>query len=111
MGKRRMGKPGQKDELRLDARPSGEGVVRGILDQRGQVYGPFIHNAITAQALKSIVRQAPQWASLEDDQAEAIDVICSKIARIVSSSHAHIDNWDDIAGYSCLVADKLRGCK
>ena len=111
MGKRRMGKPGQKDELRLDARPSGEAVVKGILDNRGKIYGRFMHNAVTAQNLKEAARSSPKWCDLAPDQAEAIDIILSKIARIVSSSHNHIDNWDDIAGYAILVANELRGCQ
>ena len=105
-----MGKPRQEAELRLDARPGGE-IVGGILEERGQTYGPFIHNAVVAQQLKDIAHRAPQWDCLDPDMKEGIDVICSKIARITTSSHGHIDNWDDIAGYAILVAQRLRGCE
>jgi hypothetical protein len=42
-------------------------------------------------------------------QAEALDMIFSKIARIVIGDPNHTDSWIDIAGYAKLVADRLEG--
>jgi hypothetical protein len=36
-------------------------------------------------------------------------MIATKMSRIVNGNPDKIDNWDDIAGYAKLVADKLRG--
>ena len=46
---------------------------------------------------------------LDDDQIEALDMIASKIARVVNGNPNHIDSWIDIAGYATLVADRLQG--
>ena len=39
----------------------------------------------------------------------ALDLICNKIARIVSGDSTYHDSWIDIAGYAKLVADRLQG--
>jgi hypothetical protein len=44
-----------------------------------------------------------------DEQWEALEMIASKMSRIVNGNPDKIDNWDDIAGYAKLVADQLRG--
>ena len=106
-----MGKSRTPAKLRLDARPGGKDIVRDILEERGNTYGPFIHNATTAQELKAVVRRAPNWDELTPDMKEALDLILSKVARAVTSSCSHMDNWDDIAGYAMLVADRLRGAR
>jgi hypothetical protein len=41
------------------------------------------------------------------DQAEALDMICHKIGRIVNGDPDYADSWIDIAGYAKLVADRL----
>jgi hypothetical protein len=43
------------------------------------------------------------------DHQEALDMIASKIARIVIGDYDHVDSWVDIAGYATLVADRLQG--
>lgn len=78
-----------------------------ILEERGKTYGPFIDNAKVAQNLKDVV-EGDKTCILYPDMREAIDVICSKIARIVTGDPTYIDNWDDIAGYATLVANRLR---
>lgn len=64
-----------------------------------------------AQLLKDVAHSAPMWEQLDPDMKEGVDIICSKIARITTSSCRHIDNWDDIAGYAILIANRLRGCE
>jgi len=44
-----------------------------------------------------------------EDQWEALEMIATKLSRIVNGNPNKIDNWDDIAGYATLVADRLRG--
>lgn len=79
-----------------------------ILEERGKTYGPFIDNARAAQALKTTVRKYTTSGMLDPDMEEAIDMACSKISRIICGDPAHIDNWDDIAGFATLVANRLR---
>ena len=80
-----------------------------ILTERGKEYGAFQDLAKLSQILKAIARQHPGWQNLDDDMQEALDIIATKTARVLNGNPAHIDSWDDIAGYARLVADRLRG--
>ena len=40
-------------------------------------------------------------------QAESLDMICNKIARIVCGDSNYIDSWHDISGYATLVVQQL----
>jgi hypothetical protein len=85
--------------------------VDTILDERATTYGSFIDVAQIAQEMKDVIRGAldEQNASLQADHQEALDMITSKIARIVNGDANHTDSWIDIAGYATLVADRLQG--
>lgn len=86
-------------------------TVDTILDSRAKDYGAFADNARLAQALKrTMADHADEMGSLfADEQWEALEMIATKMSRIVNGNPDKIDNWDDIAGYAKLVADKLRG--
>ena len=81
--------------------------VEDILDERAATYGAFIDLAAVACSLRAVIRD--RRADLFPDQDEALNMICSKIARIVNGDPNHLDNWRDIAGYATLVADRLEG--
>jgi hypothetical protein len=38
-----------------------------------------------------------------------LDMIFTKVGRILNGDSNHIDSWIDIAGYATLVADRLQG--
>jgi len=82
-----------------------------IIDERATQYGRFIDNATVAQNLKNALAMALiDKDPLPADMAEALEMICSKMSRIVSGSpKAWPDNWRDIAGYATLVHDRLQG--
>lgn len=90
-------------------------VVTEITKQRGSVYGPFLHNALVAQAIKAAIRGIPDpdnegmsWENLPLDVRESLDLIALKMSRIVTGSAEYLDNWDDIGGYAKIVADRIR---
>ena len=85
--------------------------VDTILNTRAATYGSFEDVAGCAQELKALIHTALTDNSkvLDADQVEALDMISSKIARIVNGDANHIDSWIDIAGYATLVADRLQG--
>jgi hypothetical protein len=82
--------------------------VDAILNTRATTYGSFKDVAGVAQEMKNAIRMCNN-SELEDDQIEALDMIASKIARIVNGDPNHTDSWVDIAGYAQLVADRLQG--
>ncbi|NCA25244.1 MAG: hypothetical protein EBS91_11775 [Betaproteobacteria bacterium] len=81
------------------------------LSERGGRYGIFMHHAEVTQTLKTVIRQQLQARDkvLQDDQVEALEMICHKIGRIVNGDPDYADSWVDIAGYAKLVADRLNG--
>ena len=85
--------------------------VDAILNARGSNYGSFEGVAGFAQVMKNLIRdtQDGRGAYLPADQCEALDMIASKIARIVNGNADYVDSWIDIAGYATLVADRLQG--
>lgn len=85
--------------------------IEQTLAERGARYGKFIGHAEVAQTLKAAIRvhQTKREQILEDDQQEALDMICHKIARIINGDPNYADSWVDIAGYAKLVADRLQG--
>jgi hypothetical protein len=85
--------------------------VDDILDERAATYGSFEDVANVAQEFKNIAYDSlkARQKTIYADQAEALDMIFSKIARIVNGDANHIDSWIDIAGYATLVADRLKG--
>lgn len=98
-------KPGEYIEMNVDTN------VDAILNERASTYGRFIDVAMFAQAMKGLIRDTldEQEAELPSDHQEALDMIASKIARIVNGNAYHVDSWVDIAGYAQLVADRLQG--
>jgi hypothetical protein len=85
--------------------------VDAILNQRATTYGAFKYVAEIAQEIKDIVRVADTNRDelLAFDQREALDMIASKIGRILGGDSNYVDSWIDIAGYATLVADRLQG--
>lgn len=79
-----------------------------VLHERGREYGDYLTMAEFAQDLKDRIRSAPGADRLEPYQLESLDMICTKIARVLCGNPHHEDSWTDIAGYAKLVADNLR---
>ena len=83
--------------------------VDTVLDERGAFYGTFSGTARVAQQLKHCLRQGDSHHRLSADQKESLDLIATKLARIVNGNPEYADSWIDIAGYAKLVADRLEG--
>jgi N-methylhydantoinase B/oxoprolinase/acetone carboxylase alpha subunit len=86
--------------------------VDAILNERASTYGAFKDVAKLSQQLKNVIRLTDmnrRGGTLPLDHQEALDMIASKIARIVIGDYDHVDSWVDIAGYATLVADRLQG--
>lgn len=80
--------------------------IKEVLKERGKRYGEFIDHARISQDLKTHLIVG-NWASLQDDQRECLEMIAHKIARILNGDPNYEDSWRDIAGYATLVADRL----
>jgi hypothetical protein len=85
--------------------------VNTLLQERALQYGTFASLAKTAQEFKSVLYRelGSRNKRLADDQAEALDMILTKIARIINGNADIADHYFDIAGYATLVAERLQG--
>lgn len=113
-------KPTPKPEPEVEAKAGEYIVVEGakspqeidaILNARGSSYGSFHGLSQVTQRLKGVAHQfaAQNNKAFAADQAEALDMIFTKIGRILNGDPNHLDSWTDIAGYATLVADRLQG--
>lgn len=73
-----------------------------LLAERGKTNGNYADLAAVAQALKSVIVGAPGYERLNVVQRESLDLIATKIARILAGDPNFADHWDDIAGYARL---------
>jgi hypothetical protein len=85
--------------------------VDTVLDKRGTNYGTFLGLSQVTQRLKTVAHNfaGQNNKTFDADQAEALDMIFTKIGRILNGDANHTDSWIDIAGYATLVADRLQG--
>jgi hypothetical protein len=54
------------------------------------------------------MHRSSKWKYLSPMQREALDMTAHKIGRILAGDPDHKDHWDDIAGYTTLVARELK---
>jgi hypothetical protein len=85
--------------------------VDKILNERASNYGSFLGLSQVTQRLKAVAHQfaGQNNKTFAPDQAEALDLIFTKVGRILNGDPNHTDSWIDIAGYATLVADRLQG--
>ena len=76
---------------------------------RGQRYGKFEDQACIAQWFKNFMRDTAGWQRMDYDQREALEMIQTKLSRLLNGDPDYHDTWHDIAGYAKLVADRLEG--
>lgn len=77
---------------------------------RDERYGGFENVSSVSQGLKDIVflRTTHEWSHA---QAEAMEMILHKVARLVCGGPDHVDSWVDIAGYANLGARSTKAGK
>ena len=81
-------------------------TIEETLDAREKTHGDFEKVSMVAQEIKGIVSEnATHTVSVE--KREAIDMIATKIARIVCGNPNDPDHWLDIEGYARLVRERI----
>lgn len=76
--------------------------IEYILTEREKTHGIFHEQTAMSQSIKDVVKSGKNWGKLTDQQKEALEMICLKMARILSGNPNYRDHWDDIAGYAKL---------
>ncbi|MBV1702611.1 MAG: hypothetical protein KGQ46_12400 [Hyphomicrobiales bacterium] len=71
-----------------------------LIAARGETHGNFDRAASCAQRMKFLISNYGD--DLSCAQKEALQMIATKMARILVGDASHADHWDDIAGYAML---------
>ena len=82
-------------------------ITDQILSEREQTHGAFREVAGYSQAIKNVMRTSRNWNRLDVAQAQALEVIADKVARILCGDPSYHDHWQDGAGYFELVVRDL----
>jgi len=82
-------------------------TIDATLAERGTRYGAFTGHAKITQDLKRAMVASVKWATLKDDQKEALEMVAHKIGRILNGDPDYQDSWTDIIGYTRLVEARL----
>lgn len=81
--------------------------IGNLLGERQKSHGTYSEVSAICQAIKRTMRMSSGWDHLTNEQAEALEMISMKIARILSGNPNFSDHWEDIEGYSRLVSNEL----
>lgn len=81
-----------------------------LLDERAKTHGAFYNVASMAQELKDAMRRGRNWKVLDDTERETLEMIASKIGRILAGNPHEPDHWRDVAGYATLIERALTAC-
>ena len=83
-----------------------------ILAERGERYSKngYGEVALVAQNIKAAMKDSTNWAKLPADQRESLEMVATKISRILNGDPTYIDSWADCIGYLQLVVDRLERC-
>ncbi len=68
-------------------------------------HGSYSDNARIAQNLKAMLHGEDAWAGLEPWQQESLDMICSRMGRILAGNPAHPKHWFGIINFANLGLD------
>jgi len=81
--------------------------INDTLNERGAKYGSFIDQGRIEQNIKTAFADSPNWATLKPDAKSALEMIATKISRILKGDPDYNDSWHDIIGYAKLVEDRI----
>ena len=80
-------------------------TAKEIINERQATHGSYDENARIAQATKDLWRSGRNWSALTPRQRESLELIATKVGRILAGDPDCPDHWKDIAGYFTLGAE------
>jgi hypothetical protein len=70
-----------------------------VLVDRGEEYGDYQAMCSVIQAIKIPMVRSKNWTKLRDTQRETLELVATKIGRILTGNPNNRDSWTDIEGY------------
>lgn len=80
--------------------------INATVAERSSKYGPYKEQARIEQDIKRAMHQG-NWDTLADDQKSCLEMMATKVSRILCGDPDYRDNWHDGQGYFKLVDDRL----
>lgn len=81
--------------------------IQKTLASREGSHGSYKARSVIEQNIKRAMQDSPNWRSLPDDIRSSLEMIATKISRILMGDPEFHDSWHDIIGYAKLVEDRL----
>ena len=81
--------------------------IEDLLKDRGSRYGDFGVQAQTARAIKGTFESASNWSYLPPYMQEGLDLVATKLSRMLCGDYMYLDNVVDIIGYMTLVKTEM----
>ena len=81
--------------------------LTSLLAEREVTHGNYTVTATVAQEIKDTIRGYKDWQREDPVLCESLDLIATKLARIVSGNPREADHWRDIIGYAELALDHI----
>ena len=81
--------------------------INETLAERGSRYGSFADQGRIEQNIKRAMQDSPNWATLPDDSKSALEMIATKVSRVLKGDPEYDDSWRDIAGYATLIVNRI----
>jgi hypothetical protein len=78
-------------------------MISPLLDEREITHGDYATKCRFIQAFKQMIRHAEGFDDLSPAQRESLDMIATKIGRILHGDPNHKDSWLDVSGYAELI--------
>jgi hypothetical protein len=74
------------------------------LRDRAIANGPFEDTSALAQAVKMVFRRGRNWDPLPPESKEALEIIASQVAMILTGDAAEDSHWNAVATYARMRA-------
>ena len=81
-------------------------MSKEILNEREKTHGDYKAVAAVAQSIKTALHLGKN--NLPYIAQESLELIATKMARIVCGDWREKDHWNDISGYALLISRELK---
>ena len=81
--------------------------IDDLLRDKEATHGSFDDTATIAQTIKAVMKRSKNWESLPNQSKEALELIATKVARILNGDATDPEHWNDVAGYARLRANSF----
>ena len=78
-----------------------------LLKERAKTHGNYEEKTKFIQYSKEYMRNQAGWNRLGSDEKESLDMIETKIGRILYGKPMNKAEWEDIAGYATLIIQRM----